>query len=149
MLTGKIVRWDEERGFGFIAPDDGGEQVFVHLNQISGRRSPRIGEEISFQVGKDQEGRVCASKAWGKDEILEDLKPEVGRGAKMGPPRKVNRGAAAFLWNYVALAFLMVLVFAVLFDSLATHGCLRRRLQSAVWAPILCPTQPDRCFSAG
>jgi uncharacterized membrane protein YsdA (DUF1294 family)/cold shock CspA family protein len=118
MRVGKIVRWEEERGFGFIAPDDGGGQVFVHLNQISGRRSPCVGEEIAFQMGKDQEGRPCAASAWGKDEILEDLKPEVGRRAKTGATRKVEKGAAAFLWNYVALAFLMVLVFAVLFGTL-------------------------------
>lgn len=34
MLTGKVVRFDEVRGYGFIAPDDGGEDVFVHANVL-------------------------------------------------------------------------------------------------------------------
>jgi uncharacterized membrane protein YsdA (DUF1294 family)/cold shock CspA family protein len=105
MRVGKMVRWEEERGFGFIAPDDGEEQVFVHLNQISGRRSPCVGEQIAFRMGKDQDGRVCAASA------------RIYRGRAPGA-KSMSKGSAAFLWNYVALAFLMVLVFAVLFGTL-------------------------------
>jgi CspA family cold shock protein len=34
MITGKVVRFDEVRGYGFIAPDGGGEDVFVHANVL-------------------------------------------------------------------------------------------------------------------
>lgn len=34
MQTGKVVRFDEVRGYGFIAPDEGGEDVFVHANVV-------------------------------------------------------------------------------------------------------------------
>jgi CspA family cold shock protein len=34
MLTGKVIRFDEVRGYGFIAPDGGGEDVFVHANVL-------------------------------------------------------------------------------------------------------------------
>jgi cold shock protein len=34
MLTGKVVRFDDVRGYGFIAPDGGGEDVFVHANVL-------------------------------------------------------------------------------------------------------------------
>jgi cold shock CspA family protein len=36
MLTGRVVRFDEVRGYGFIAPDDGGDDVFVHANTVDG-----------------------------------------------------------------------------------------------------------------
>ncbi|MGW4502147.1 cold-shock protein [Micromonospora sp. NPDC004336] len=36
MLTGKVVRFDEVRGYGFIAPDDGSDDVFVHANMLDG-----------------------------------------------------------------------------------------------------------------
>src|SRR5438309_11734857 len=34
MLTGKVVRFDDMRGYGFIAPDKGGEDVFMHANAL-------------------------------------------------------------------------------------------------------------------
>ncbi|MEU9508937.1 cold shock domain-containing protein [Micromonospora sp. NPDC048170] len=36
MLTGKVVRFDDVRGYGFIAPDDGSDDVFVHANMLDG-----------------------------------------------------------------------------------------------------------------
>ena len=35
MLTGKVVHFDDMRGYGFIAPDKGGEDVFVHANVLA------------------------------------------------------------------------------------------------------------------
>lgn len=34
MTTGKVVRFDEFRGYGFVAPDTGGEDVFIHVNDL-------------------------------------------------------------------------------------------------------------------
>jgi CspA family cold shock protein len=42
LLTGKVVRFDEVRGYGFVAPDSGGEDVFIHANEL-----PERGEFIS------------------------------------------------------------------------------------------------------
>ncbi|WP_229397831.1 cold-shock protein [Micromonospora okii] len=36
MLTGRVVRFDEVRGYGFITPDGGGDDVFVHANTVDG-----------------------------------------------------------------------------------------------------------------
>ncbi len=35
MLTGKVIRFDEVRGYGFVAPDSGTEDVFLHVNDLS------------------------------------------------------------------------------------------------------------------
>jgi CspA family cold shock protein len=37
MIAGKVVRFDEGRGYGFIAPDNGGEDVFVHASELTDR----------------------------------------------------------------------------------------------------------------
>ena len=52
MLTGKVVRFDEVRGYGFIAPDGGGEDVFVHANVLGSEKHVfgpglRVGFEAS------------------------------------------------------------------------------------------------------
>jgi cold shock CspA family protein len=41
--TGTVVKYDEERGYGFISPDDGGEDLFMHVREVLGAE-----EEISL-----------------------------------------------------------------------------------------------------
>lgn len=51
MATGQVVRFDDDRGYGFIAPDDGGEDVFVHANDLTSH-GLRIsaGTQVQFNV---------------------------------------------------------------------------------------------------
>lgn len=57
---GRIVRWNEARGFGFIAPEQGdGEpkraELFVHISALQSDGSlPKIGERVSYQLGCGQ-----------------------------------------------------------------------------------------------
>ncbi len=62
------VKWfSEEKGYGFISPDDGGEDAFVHYTNIegSGFRSLQEGERVSYEVVQGQRGlqAVNVSKA--------------------------------------------------------------------------------------
>jgi cold shock CspA family protein len=51
MTTGKVVRFDEGRGYGFIAPDDGGDDVFVHANELTDRGlRVATGARVQFNV---------------------------------------------------------------------------------------------------
>jgi cold shock protein len=51
MITGKVVRFDEGRGYGFIAPDNGGEDVFVHASELTDRGvAVACGTRVQFNI---------------------------------------------------------------------------------------------------
>lgn len=51
MVTGRVIRFDEVKGYGFITPTDGGEDVFVHANEITDRGlRVSAGTQVAFQV---------------------------------------------------------------------------------------------------
>jgi CspA family cold shock protein len=64
MSTG-IVKWfNGEKGFGFITPDDGGKDLFVHHSEIQskgGRAMLAEGQKVEYEVGQGQKG-PCANK---------------------------------------------------------------------------------------
>jgi CspA family cold shock protein len=54
-----IVKWfSQEKGYGFITPDEGGEDLFVHYSAIegSGFRSLEQGERVSYEVTQGRRG---------------------------------------------------------------------------------------------
>jgi CspA family cold shock protein len=56
MQTG-IVKWfNGQKGFGFIQPDDGGADVFVHISAVerAGLRSLHEGQKVSFELERDR-----------------------------------------------------------------------------------------------
>ena len=53
-MTGTLARWQNKRGFGFIRPDDGGDDVFVHVNSIDIRQRIAAGLRVRFDVGLNE-----------------------------------------------------------------------------------------------
>jgi len=58
--TGTVKWFDNDRRFGFIRPDGGGEDVFVHISQTPGQQGLRENQRVSFAVGKGPKGRSQA-----------------------------------------------------------------------------------------
>jgi len=58
MATGTVKWFNEAKGFGFIAPSDGGEDIFVHFNAIqgSGFKTLAEGQSVTFEVEKGPKG---------------------------------------------------------------------------------------------
>ena len=57
LLEGRLVRWNEDRGFGFIRPDNGEQDVFLHISCLPGGSAPRLGSRWVFSAGADPKGR--------------------------------------------------------------------------------------------
>ena len=58
MITGTVKWFNESKGFGFISPNDGGADVFVHFSAIvgGGFRTLAEGQTVSFEVEKGPKG---------------------------------------------------------------------------------------------
>ncbi len=65
MPTGTVVRFDRRRGYGFVQPDDGAEDVFVHQNNINmeGFRYLQVGEKVTFELEVGEKGMKATSVA--------------------------------------------------------------------------------------
>jgi cold shock CspA family protein len=62
--TGKLVRWIDDKGFGFIQPNAGGNDIFIHISALRGMsRSPVVGDTIHYQTEFDASGKRRASHA--------------------------------------------------------------------------------------
>jgi CspA family cold shock protein len=58
-MTGTVKFFNAERGYGFIKPDDGGRDVFVHITAVerAGLKSLTEGQRLSFDVEPDKKGK--------------------------------------------------------------------------------------------
>jgi CspA family cold shock protein len=63
MTTGTVKWFNIQKGFGFIAPDDGGNDAFVHISAVerSGLGDLREGQKVSFELVSDRKsGKMSA-----------------------------------------------------------------------------------------
>ncbi len=64
MHKGQLVTWKDDRGFGFIKPNDASKEVFLHISALKGAgRRPKVGDTIFYELVTEADGKVRASKA--------------------------------------------------------------------------------------
>jgi CspA family cold shock protein len=63
MVTGKVKWFNETKGFGFITPDQGGEDLFAHFSQINmnGYKTLQEGQSVSFEVTMGLKGKQASN----------------------------------------------------------------------------------------
>ena len=64
MSTGTVKWFNTHKGFGFIQPDDGGKDVFVHISAVqrSGMQTLNEGQKISFEIVQDKRSGKAAAE---------------------------------------------------------------------------------------
>jgi CspA family cold shock protein len=63
MATGTVKWFNDSKGFGFITPDDGGDDLFAHFSEISGAGFKTLPEnqKVSFDVKTGPKGKQAAN----------------------------------------------------------------------------------------
>ena len=77
-LKGTVKVWFDERGFGWIACDDGAPDIFLHVSDVAWDFEPLRGDRVAFAVGADRKGRPTAVKATILDSAKDGELPMVG-----------------------------------------------------------------------
>jgi cold shock CspA family protein len=91
---GKLVRWIDEKGFGFIKPENGSNEIFIHISALRGMsRKPIVGDVIQYQIGFDSNGKTRAvdAKIEGVSQVM-TLVP-LSEKRKERPRRTYSNGA--------------------------------------------------------
>ncbi len=61
---GQLITWKDDRGFGFIQPDDGSQEVFLHITALKDvNRRPQVGDFVCYQLTASKDGKVRAFNA--------------------------------------------------------------------------------------
>ena len=71
MTTGTVKFFNEHKGYGFIAPDGGGNDAFVHVTAVerAGMRSLRENQRISYDLQQDNRGKMSAVNLKSPEEV--------------------------------------------------------------------------------
>lgn len=65
MHKGKLTVWKDAKGFGFIKPDNGGQEVFIHISALKdSNRRPKVGDAIFYQIAVENNGKIRANDAF-------------------------------------------------------------------------------------
>ena len=77
---GRITTWKDDKGFGFITPTSGGEQVFVHISAFLNRQRRPLGNElVTYELKTDGKNRVQATAVM---LVGDKAVPRVSRGSR-------------------------------------------------------------------
>ena len=97
-FKGKLKSWNDDRGFGFIDPIQGGKEVFVHIKAFSHRNSrPQVNELLWFEIELGSEGKKRAKN-------VEFVRKIAGRGkVQLEPSAPRGTGTLVAIPGFVVL----------------------------------------------
>ena len=107
-FEGIIKSWNDERGFGFIEPNLGGQEIFVHIKAFQGlRERPQLNQRVSFQVELGPQGKKRA------------LNVELVRVKRIAPARTPKEGSAQ--WGTASLFVIPLFTVVLLLGYVFGH----------------------------
>ena len=78
MTIGTVKFFNESKGYGFIAPDGGGQDAFVHISAVenSGMRTLRESQRVSYDLQEDRRGKMAAVNLKAAEDSAEAAQPD-------------------------------------------------------------------------
>lgn len=88
-MRGTIEQWKDDRGFGFIKPDDGAEKIFFHISSVKTKgRRPQTGDVVLFESIRDSSKRKKAKNVVIEGVISTGFSVAKSRPVTIEPPHK-------------------------------------------------------------
>ena len=83
MPIGTVKFFNEGKGYGFIAPDGGGQDAFVHITAVerAGMRTLRENQRVSYDLQQDNRGKMKAENIQAADDAAPDASAPAGEEA--------------------------------------------------------------------
>lgn len=110
---GRVAEWNDDRGFGFVAPNGGGARVFLHISALADQSTrPSAGVLVTYEIAQSADGRPRA-------QAVRFVSASAARIAKPG--------------NLMAVVFLIVLLLAVAYVASVRISHPGSTLQASIY----------------
>ena len=116
-MKGKVTQWKDDKGFGFIQPNDGSEQVFFHISSVkSGLRRPRTGDSVLYESMRDSQKRLKA-----KGVVIEGAVAEGSHSTKNKLPIRTDPPQKNFV-DYISILAVVASLAVVGYEFYRTNS---------------------------
>ncbi len=121
---GLLKNWNKDRGFGFIKPEQGGRDVFIHISALKKMsRLPKEGDTIYFEIQRDRKGKTRAVNA-----RIEGVKPISTNKIIQKPAQKVVKRSRLF---QLIVIVILIIIIGLLF-KMVTNSSNVEKIPSSV-----------------
>jgi uncharacterized membrane protein YsdA (DUF1294 family)/cold shock CspA family protein len=118
-FSGQLRSWNAERGFGFIEPAEGGQEIFLHASAVPTQlRPPKIGQRFTFEVELNREGKKRASNVGVERAPLKRRQP------RRDDPAPWSMASALAIPGFIAIYIAVALTRGVSIWFAAAYGAL-------------------------